>query len=466
MAFIFYDVETTGTAATFDQILQLAAIRTDDALNVTDSLNIRCRLLPYVVPSPEALLVTGVTASDLGSAPFSHFEMMRQIHTKMAEWSAEGAIFVGWNSMRFDEGMLRQGYYQSLLPIYQTNTNGNGRADMMRMAQVASACMPSCLAIPRDSKGKCVFKLGGIAEANGVQLDNAHEAMSDAAAVLGIARLVKQSTPKLWDAMVTNARKAAALKLIKNHSHLVLSETYWGAPYTFIVAPVVANAANANEWALFDLQFDPEPLLNANDADLLDAIDGKTKKIRRVSVNSQPALLPLEFAPVEIRGGRLSITTYQARAKAVLEHTEFRRRIGFLLSERYADEQPSSYVEENIYASFATSADEIRMHNFQRSEWSDRKAIIKSLGDERFREFGRRILACERSDLLTEREAQQWRGWCRDRLLSDSGVPWLTVSAARARVKELKDTWPDRHEFLSLLDRFLENMCPETLTVA
>jgi exodeoxyribonuclease-1 len=127
MAFIFYDTETTGKRTGFDQIFQFAAIKADDELNVIDTFDVRCRLLPHIVPSPEALLITGVSVADLTGAPVSHFEMMRQIHAKMYEWSLGGAVFIGWNSMRFDEAMLRQAYYQTLLPIYQTNTNGNGR---------------------------------------------------------------------------------------------------------------------------------------------------------------------------------------------------------------------------------------------------------------------------------------------------------------------------------------------------
>ena len=57
--------------------------------------------LPYIVPSPGALLVTGATVADLIDCPLSHFEMMRQVHAKMHRWSEGGAIFVGWNSMEF-----------------------------------------------------------------------------------------------------------------------------------------------------------------------------------------------------------------------------------------------------------------------------------------------------------------------------------------------------------------------------
>ena len=73
-----------------------------------------------------------------------------------------------------------EAYYQSLLPVYQTNTNGNGRADVMRMAQVVAACVPNAIAVPINGARKRTFKLELIAEANGIRLDNAHEALADA----------------------------------------------------------------------------------------------------------------------------------------------------------------------------------------------------------------------------------------------------------------------------------------------
>ena len=111
MTYIFYDTETTGKVTAFDQILQFAAIKTDAELNVLDTFDVRCRLLPYIVPSPGALLVTGATVADITTCPLSHFEMMRQVHAKMHRWSEGGAVFVGWNSMKFDETLLRQAYY-------------------------------------------------------------------------------------------------------------------------------------------------------------------------------------------------------------------------------------------------------------------------------------------------------------------------------------------------------------------
>lgn len=79
--FIFYDTETTGADRSFDQILQFAAALTDDDLNVVDSFEIRCRLLPHIVPSPGAMVVTGVRVDQLFDLQIpSHYEMCRRIY--------------------------------------------------------------------------------------------------------------------------------------------------------------------------------------------------------------------------------------------------------------------------------------------------------------------------------------------------------------------------------------------------
>jgi exodeoxyribonuclease-1 len=458
MTYIFYDTETTGKRTAFDQILQFAAIKTDAELNVLDTFDVRCRLLPYIVPSPGALLVTGTTVVDITACPLSHFEMMRLVHAKMHRWSQGGSIFVGWNNMRFDETLLRKAYYKSLLPIYQTNTNGNGRADIMLMAQVVSACAPNCLAVPIQPDGKRAFKLGLMAAANNVALDNAHDALADANATLGIARLIRQRAPALWNALIMNARKSGPLKLIQNEPVFLLNEHY-GAAFNYIVTAIAKTANNPNEWALFDLRFDPAGYLDANDDDLRAAIDGQTTIIRRVSINSQPGLLPIGLAPDDVQGGRQSLETYQARARAIREHPAFRQRISRLLAGRYKDRAESAHVEERIYSGFPSHDDQSRMHSFHEQSWEDRISIIQEIGDDRYRQIGQRIVATERPELLTTEQRLRWYAWSRDRLRTNEDVPWLTVSSALAELAGLsKDTGPNQQNQLAELKRFFEGL--------
>ena len=57
---IFYDLETTGRSAYWDQIIQIAAICTDEHLNVLDEMNIIGQLNSFSIPDPEALLVNKI----------------------------------------------------------------------------------------------------------------------------------------------------------------------------------------------------------------------------------------------------------------------------------------------------------------------------------------------------------------------------------------------------------------------
>ena len=54
-SYLFYDIETTGLNKAFDQVLQFAAVRTDNKLNELDRHSIRIKLRPDIIPSPRNL---------------------------------------------------------------------------------------------------------------------------------------------------------------------------------------------------------------------------------------------------------------------------------------------------------------------------------------------------------------------------------------------------------------------------
>ncbi len=212
-SYVFYDTETTGTLTSFDQILQFGAIRTDDELNELDRYEIRCRLLPHVVPSPGAMRATRVTPTMLTDTSLpTHYEAMRQVHETLANWSP--AIFIGYNSIAFDENLLRQGFYQTLQPVYLTNTRGNARADMMRILHATSVYAPNTLSVPISDSGRPTFRLDRIAPANGFAHEDAHEAMADVEATIHMARLLRDRAPDVWRSMMRVARKKDAVDLL------------------------------------------------------------------------------------------------------------------------------------------------------------------------------------------------------------------------------------------------------------
>ena len=124
MSLVLDDAETTGLAKRFDQIVHFAAICTNSELRITDRLQVRCRLMPRIVPSPEAMHLTGLRIDHLTDPTRpSHFEMVREIRRKLKSWCP--ALFLGFNSLSFDEEFLRQAFYKCLYDAYLTNTQSS-----------------------------------------------------------------------------------------------------------------------------------------------------------------------------------------------------------------------------------------------------------------------------------------------------------------------------------------------------
>ncbi|UWR14613.1 exonuclease domain-containing protein [Sulfitobacter sp. M368] len=150
--FVFYDFETTGTEPAFDQPLQFAAILTDDDLDEVERVNLRCRLSPLVLPSPMALAITGVTPDVLIDDQLpSLFEFTQQLSDLIDRWGP--ATWIGYNTIHFDEEVLRQAFYQNLHPsIYRTQLDGNDRVDLMKLIYAVRVLQPDFLEWPMDEK--------------------------------------------------------------------------------------------------------------------------------------------------------------------------------------------------------------------------------------------------------------------------------------------------------------------------
>ena len=113
--FVFYDLETTGISPAFDQALQFAAIVTDSDFNEIERVDLRCRLAPHILPSPKALHVTGVKPEQITNSNLPNaFEFSQALQEFTKKWSP--AIWIGYNSINFDEAFLRQMFYQNLQP--------------------------------------------------------------------------------------------------------------------------------------------------------------------------------------------------------------------------------------------------------------------------------------------------------------------------------------------------------------
>lgn len=434
MNFAFYDLETTGISPAFDQPLQFAAILTDGEFREIERVNLRCRIAPHIIPSPWALAVTGVRPAQLLDPELpSLFEFTQAIAALIARWSP--ATWTGFNSIHFDEEMLRQAFYQNLQPdIFATQFNGNTRLDILTALYAVWYRQPDIFEWPVDETGRVRFKLDRIAPLNGFAAHNAHDALGDVEATIHIARQIAQRAPGLWAQLLFNRDKASVQARLARFQPMALVERFAGGPPRATIGCFCGtSASNPNQAAFFDLDAaDPAELLSADDATVFSAVDASPKVIRSLSINKSPALLSVPAPSAE----------HLERAAVIAEAPEFRARVAKALAARFPEDPaaPLPPVERQIFGGFYSHADKALLAEFQRADWPRRQEIAAMLSDARLRQLGRRLVAFYAPELLSMEERAHYEAWLEGRW-SAADVPeieWTGKHRANAALVQMR----------------------------
>ena len=202
---IFYDLETTGRSAYWDQIIQIAAICTDEDFKILDKINLTGKLNSFVVPDPEALLVNKIPIEKIYKSNLSNYGLVSEVYNKFNDWSP--AIFIGYNSIAFDEEVLRNAFFKNLYDPYLTVKNNNIRLDLLDITRIANFFYPDKIKSLLNKKGSSILKLESIAHTNGIKNFTAHDAMGDTFASLKLAKLIKNQLPELWEKSINQSNK-------------------------------------------------------------------------------------------------------------------------------------------------------------------------------------------------------------------------------------------------------------------
>lgn len=442
MPFVFYDTETTGTSKHYDQILQFAAIYTDDDLNEIDRFELRCRLLPHVIPTAGAILVTGVSLDRLlDPALPSHHEFICRCHEKLTQWSP--ATFIGYNSVRFDEQLLRQAFYQNLKPIYLTNTGGNARQDVLPLVRAANSLSPGSLSIPRNDEGKPAFKLDKLAPANGFTDHDAHDALGDVLATIHLAKLIKERAPDVWARSLNFCSPSGVESFLNEQDCFYLVDTFRNDATGHFVVPVGSPKHKDRQVVCLNLDVDLAEVEQLDDVELRKWLRRSPLPIRRFRTNAAPHMLHIDEVPDHVLG---EMTTRMARLRArrYLENTKLQRRIAKLLADDDTGYEAGNTVEEQIYDGFYSNLDNRLLNEFHAVPWSERWGIAKQFEDKRLRQLARRLIYFEQPDALPAAQRLSMERKMAARMLGHKkNADWTCIPTA---MKELRERWKKADE--------------------
>ena len=202
--YIFYDLETTGrgkkespnafgTTPKWEQIMQIAAIVTDENFQETNhNINEFCRPRTSIISQPGALLTTQNGIREALHAEQSSYELMKKINATFDEWKkdAEEPIFIGHNIIDFDESVLEYNLFNNLFFPYITRKS---RGDTLSLARALYALNPSSMKTQLTPRGNPSFKLEKLAEMNNLPIEFEHDALSDVRTSIALTKFIQES---------------------------------------------------------------------------------------------------------------------------------------------------------------------------------------------------------------------------------------------------------------------------------
>ena len=172
-SFFWYDLETSGLNPRAQRIMQFAGQRTDMGLKpIGEPVNVLIKLSDDILPDPDAIFVTGITPQSTVQDGITEVEFLKLFYEQVA---TPGTIFVGYNTIRFDDEFMRFLHYRNFYDAYEWQWRDNrSRWDLLDVVRMTRALRPDGIQWPIVD-GKATNRLELITKLNGVSHEHAHD---------------------------------------------------------------------------------------------------------------------------------------------------------------------------------------------------------------------------------------------------------------------------------------------------
>lgn len=457
MNIVFYDFETTGRSPQWDQIIQVGAILCDKDLIELERFEMKCSLNNSIVPAPQALLVNNLSVGSLQNQNISNYSLVQRMMNKFSEWSP--AIFIGYNSISFDEEFMRNALFQNLHQNpYLTQTNNNKRADVYHIVQASTLYIPTGINIP-DGNNK--FKLENLAPSNNIDHNDAHDALADVTATIGICKIIKNKFPEFWDYSLKTSSKTGVSDILENSNIICHHESYYGKIYPYVTTYLgkYINRNNSEINICFDLKKDPEDYLILDKNDLKELMKND-KILRKIRNNRHPIIMPKDNAMNFPAYQKIGMDEILRRADIIKNNRDFITKVLQILEDDeqniYENQaQLDIYEEESIYiGGFAKLSDKLLMTKFHDAEWEEKKLIAELFDDKRYTYFAKKLIHQHNPNLLDKEDREFYTKTISLRMLSNNTEKWLTIPEAFTQVDDLREKYAQEEAKLDFLDEF------------
>jgi exodeoxyribonuclease-1 len=416
--FFWYDYETFGLSPKTQRIAQFAGIRTDENLNIIDEHMFYCKPTYDSLPSPEACSVTGITPQICEKNGLIEKTFISTINN---EFSVPDTCVVGYNSISFDDEFTRYTLFRNFLDPYAWHwQNGNSRWDILDVARFCYALKKdSSLKWHYDENNKPIFKLDKLAPANDIEHSDAHDALADVRATIGIAKIIKTTQPKLFDYALSLRDKREVSKKIELFSPLLhTSGIYSGKLSCTRLTTALAYHPEYSDRALvFNLDQDPSLLTELETEELKTLIFSKKLpkgvdrlQIKELAFNKSPMFVPSVYKLENKITEQLQIDIDKCMDNLSYirdNQTQIKQKIKSIYTND-SERTPAMDVDQSLYDNFIDKADRLICNQIQNLSSDELRDFKPQFKDKKLSKLLLNFKARNFPESLTEIEQEEW----------------------------------------------------------
>lgn len=467
--FFFYDLETSGLDPRVDRIMQFAGQRTDMKLNpIGEPYNLLVKLNDDTLPSPEALMVTGITPQSTVADGYTEAEFARIVSEEIC---VPGTIMTGFNSIRFDDEFMRALFWRTFFDAYEWCwKDSRSRWDLLDVIRMTRALRPDGINWPVVD-GKETNRLEFITKENGIDHFKAHDALSDVEALIAVTKLISEKQPQLYEylLMMRDKNKVKELVNLDDKKPFVYTSGRYSADFhkTTVAFPLTSGK-NGNV-VVYDLRHDP--------ADFIDLSPDELKKkfyatweerksegfvalpVKELQYNRAPAVAPLGVLQQDDGWKRIELSkeVIEAHKTKLLSAPHFAENIRTLFENR-PEFKKSKDPEAQLYDGFLNDRDRLRVETVRNASERELADYHPEFSDERLNGLLLHYKARNFPKSLTEDEAREWEQW-RSKHIQER-LPLFLKSLQRLGATETSE---DKQFILQELQLWLESVMPVDL---
>ena len=394
-------------------------------------------------------------------------------------------LFVGFNSVRFDDEFMRYIHYRNFYDAYEWQwRDGRSRWDILDLVRMTRALRPEGIEWPFSAEGKPTNRLELLTKLNQLDHTHAHDALSDVYATIAVARLVRDKQPDLFNYLFdTRSKKAVAELVLKGEPFIYTTGRYAGTTLNTSAAVLLVRHPQQDSGIVYDLRHDPAPFLAMNVDELVACWQyspdptATRLPVKTIKYNRCPAVAPLGVIkdPATQERIQLSLDTVTKHLTILKRHqTDFAAKI--LQAQAKLDEQRSAQqgtslsdsrnVDGQLYNGFFGAGDKAAMLAARSASPAGLSDVAETLHDIRLQSLLPLYKARNYPTSLTSEERAWWDDYCAEKLFSGEHASQLAKYFARlAELAKDSVATSDKDYLLQELQLYGESIMPGDVTV-